>query len=94
MSNKKAKGKRAKTRDLFKRRGSKMSVTSLLREFKEGDNVIIKINSSIHGGMPFRRFQNLTGKIVQKRGEGYVLKVMHGDKEKKIISTAAHLKAA
>ncbi len=91
VSNKKAKGLRAKTRDLYKRRGPKISPNRLLKEFEVGQNVTIKINSSVHGGLPHRRFQNLSGKIVAKQGTAYVLNVMHGDKSKQVITTSAHL---
>lgn len=93
MASKKAKGKRAKTRDLMKRRHSKTTINKLLSDFKEGQNVTVVINPSIHAGLPFRRFQNLSGKIVEKRGSSFVVSVKHGNKEKEVITTAAHLKA-
>lgn len=94
MSSKKAKGKRAKTRDLFKTRGSKMTVNSLLKEYKEGEQVRIKINPSIHKGMPFRRFQNTSGKVIKRQGKAFVVSVMKGNRSQDIVTTAAHLAAA
>lgn len=94
MASKKAKGKRSKTRDLLKRRLGKTSVDRLLRLFSIGQNVTIKLDPSVHAGFLHRRFQNITGTIVEKRGESYVVSVVHGDKPKQLITTAAHLVVA
>ena len=94
MSSKKAKGKRSKTRDLFKPRHGRTKVNDILKEFNEGERVVFRINPSFHAGLPHRRFQNLSGKVVEKRGKAYVLQVMHGNKQKQIITCAVHLKAA
>lgn len=91
MSNKKAKGKRSKTRDLFKRRHIKTKVNGILREFSVGDKVMVRIDPSHHKGFLHRRFQNMSGKIVEKRGKAYVLAVVHGDKAKQLVTTSAHL---
>ena len=49
LSGKKAKGKRAKTRDLFKHRGSKSTVSKLMETFPEGAVVQVNIDSSTQG---------------------------------------------
>jgi len=92
LTNKKAKGVRAKTRDLFKRKGSKLSVSRLLKEFKNGDTVQININSSSHSGLPFRRYQGITGKVVGKQGSAFRVSLKEGNAPRIIITTAAHLK--
>ena len=43
MASKKAKGKRAHTRDKFKKRGSKATVNKLLQEIPIGTKIDIKI---------------------------------------------------
>jgi large subunit ribosomal protein L21e len=93
MASKKAKGKRAKTRRLFKRKTSKPTVNTLLQEFNVGDKVVIKVNPSIHSGMPFRRFHGKTGVVKRLQGKCYVVEVMDGNLKKNVIVGAAHLKA-
>ncbi|MCD6434614.1 MAG: 50S ribosomal protein L21e, partial [Candidatus Diapherotrites archaeon] len=63
-----------------------------LAEIKLGKRVAIKIEPSIHKGMPFRRFHGLTGVVVGKQGEAYKVKIKDGKKEKELIVGAAHLK--
>ena len=87
----KSKGPRKRTRHLF-RRNTKTPITEFLREFDVGEKVIIKINSSSHKGMPFRRFQGLCGEVLAKRGRAYVLKIKDGGKFKEIIANPEHLK--
>src|SRR3989344_3565738 len=93
MSSKKPKGKRAKTRDLFKSKGAKAKITvnKLLREFPIGQRVAINIRGRVQDGIPFRRFQGLTGTIVEKRGRSYVVSLAAGEKQKQVIAGPAHL---
>lgn len=93
MSNKKAKGKRAKTRSKFKRKSSRLTVNKLLQEFKKGDYVQIVIDSSVHKGMPFRRFQGLSGKVSAIRGKSFEVELNDHGKYKTVIASSAHLKA-
>lgn len=92
MSGKKARGKRSKTRDMMRRRGKKLSPTKLLKDFPAGSTVQVRINSSHHSGMPFRRFQGLSGKVLGKQGRAFVVSVLLGDQPRKLIVTASHLK--
>jgi len=91
MSNKKAKGKRAKQRDTLKRK-ERTTVNKMLAELKEGQTVQIHINSRIHEGIPFRRFQGKTGKVQEKRGRSYIVNLRDGNKAKQLIVHPAHLK--
>ncbi|MEM3368891.1 MAG: 50S ribosomal protein L21e, partial [Thermoproteota archaeon] len=64
-------GKRIKTRDLFSKEVREKGLKSLSKfmyDYKEGDEVIIKIDPSVHSGIPFRRFHGKRGKIIEKRG--------------------------
>ena len=92
MTNKKAQGIRAKTRDKFKRKGSKLSVSRLLKEFPEGSTVQININSSHHSGIPFRRYQGISGKVIGKQGKAFKVALREGNAPRTLIVTAAHLK--
>lgn len=68
-------GYRAHTRTLFKKkfglRGNPHS-TCYLRTFKRGDYVDIKVDSSVHKGLPFKFYQGRTGVVfnVNKRAVG------------------------
>jgi len=90
-----SKGHRAKTRKLLtksvRERGAIPPLSSLMYEYKEGDYVVIKINPSIHKGMPHRRYHGRVGIIVGKRGRAYEVKVTLGNKEKLLIIRPEHL---
>ncbi len=91
MASKKARGKRAKTRDKFSRRGSKVTVNKLLQDFEENSRVIIKTNSSIHEGIPFRRFHGKIGTVIGKQGRAFKVEFKDGNLSKQLIVGAAHL---
>ncbi|CAM9292363.1 unnamed protein product, partial [Choristocarpus tenellus] len=68
-------GYRARTRDMFSRDFGKQGVNPLstyLRCYKIGDYVDIKVNPSIHKGMPFKYYHGRTGIVfnVTKRSLG------------------------
>ena len=56
--------------------------------------VVIDIESSSLSGMPFRRFQGLSGKIVGKRGMAYLVEIKDKKMTKTVIAKPEHLKAA
>ncbi len=91
MSSKKARGKRAKSRDLMKKHGSRVTVNKLLKEFELGSIVHIKIDSSVHSGLPAIIFQGKTGKIKAKKGSCYVVELNKGNKKSEVIVHPAHL---
>jgi len=68
-------GYRGRTRTLFKKayktKGSPHA-TVLIRQFKRGDYVDIKVDSSVHKGMPFKHYHGRTGVVfnVNKRAVG------------------------
>ena len=82
-------GLRAKTRDLFSRGFRQRGVippSIYLRTLKIGDYVDIKVNSSIHKGMPHKYYQGKTGVVwnVTKRAVGVeVNKIVRGIQLKK-----------
>ena len=91
MANKKAIGKRAKQRDTMKRR-ERTTVKKMLADIEDGQTVQININSRIHEGIPFRRFQGKTGRVSGKRGRSYIVDLKDGKKAKTLIVHPAHLK--
>jgi large subunit ribosomal protein L21e len=90
----KSKGYRAKTRTLLKkkpREKGKIGLSKILREYASGDKVVIKIDSSVHKGMPHRRYHGRIGVIAEKRGRAYVVNVTQGNTTKQIIVRPEHL---
>jgi large subunit ribosomal protein L21e len=68
-------GLRSRCRDLVSkgyRQNGTIPLTDLLRVFKTGDYVDIKINSAVHAGMPHKWYHGKTGIIwnVTKRSVG------------------------
>jgi large subunit ribosomal protein L21e len=90
----KSKGYRAKTRMLLKlnpRERGKTTLNKILYNYKEGEEVLVKINPSVHKGMPHRRFQGRKGVIMTKRGRSYVVHVQDDSVTKEIIVRPEHL---
>jgi len=89
-------GYRHRTRKLLRKRirekGAVPKLSVILREYKPGDKVAIKIDPSFHYAMPHRRFHGLTGTIVGKRGRAYIVEVYLGDKKKTLFVTPEHLR--
>jgi large subunit ribosomal protein L21e len=87
----KSHGPRRRTREKFRKR-KRTTVNEFVKELKIGDSVVIDINSSSQKGMPFRRFQGKSGRIVERRGMAYIVEIKDGNKTKKIIARPEHLK--
>jgi large subunit ribosomal protein L21e len=90
-------GPRAKTRYKMRKKHSEkgpIPVNRLVKVFEVGDRVAIDIEPSYHNGMPFKRFQGMTGVVEGTRGPNYVIKINDKDKEKVVISHPIHLKRA
>jgi len=90
-----SKGPRSRTRKLLskspKERG--LPPTSvILYNYSIGEKVVIKIDPSIHKGMPYKRFHGKIGEVVERRGRSYVVLVRDGNKYKKVIARPEHLR--
>ena len=91
----KSRGFRNKTRSLLKkkpRERGKLGLSRLLRTYEPGDKVVIKIDPSVHKGMPHRRYQGKVGVIVCRRGRAYEINVTQGDAVKEVIVRPEHLR--
>ncbi len=84
-------GSRMKMRKRVSERGFP-KVNELVKEFEIGDLAAIKINSSVHSGMPSHNFQGYTGRIIGKQGSAYLLSIKVGSVEKHILAAPIHLK--
>lgn len=91
---KKSHGFRAGSRNkLRKERSYRPTITKFLKEFKKGQNVMIDQEPSSQKGMPHPRFKGRVGKIIDKRGNSYIIEILDGNKVKRLISRPEHLKA-
>ena len=91
----KSKGYRAKTRALLRKRPrerGKTGLSKILYEYKPGEKVVVKIDPSVHKGMPHRRYHGRIGIVANKRGRAYVVNVTQGKAVKEIIVRPEHLK--
>jgi large subunit ribosomal protein L21e len=90
----KSKGYRSGTRRLLTkdpREHGKLRLSKLLHDYKPGTQVVIKIDSSVHKGMPHKRYHGRVGTVTNKRGRSYVIIVSQGDAMKEIIVRPEHL---
>ena len=91
---KKSRGYRAGTRRLLKKRPrerGKIRLSKLLYQYQPGNRVVIKIDSSVHKGMPHKRYHGKVGTVINKRGRSYLVSVTQGDAVKEIIVKPEHL---
>ena len=92
---KKSKGYRAGTRHLLKkkpRERGKLSLSNLLYQYEPGNRVVIKIEPSVHKGMPHKRYHGKVGIVIDKRGRSYIVSVTQGNAVKEIIIRPEHLR--
>ena len=90
-------GPRSKTRHKFSKSHRTRGMpppSHALRDFAPGTKVDVVINSAIHDGMPHSRFQGLTGTVVERRGEAYVVDLPVGNKHKTLITRPEHLRVS
>ena len=86
--------KQRKTRYKFKkeyREKGKLSLSRYFQRFEVGDQVNLKINSSIQKGRFYPRFHGLTGNVVGKRGFCYEVEIFDGNKQKRLYVHPIHL---
>jgi len=83
-------GTRSLLRKPVRERG-KPKISKILHEYIIGNQVIIKMDSSVQKSMPHKRFHGKIGLIIEKRGRGYVVSVPQGEATKTIIVRTEHL---
>ena len=89
-----SKGYRSRARRLLTkepRQRGKLRLSKLLYEYQPGASVVIKIDSSVHKGMPHRRYHGRIGTVLNKRGRSYVVSVSQGDAVREIIVRPEHI---
>ncbi len=85
-------GKRGKTRYKLSKKGPKVSVSDIMTTFENGDRVQVVIDGSTHKGMPHKSFHGLSGRVVGKVGSAFEVKLLQGNQDATVITTAVHLK--
>lgn len=91
-----SRGLRSKSRNILTKKPRERGlppVTHTLRDFPSGTKVAVKINASVHQGMPHIRFQGRTGTVLQRRGEAFVVEIRQGNKRKQVLARPEHLRA-
>lgn len=89
-----SKGYRSKTRALLRKRPrerGKIGLSRLLRTFNPGDKVTIRIDPSVHKGMPHRRYHGRIGTVKERRGRSYVIEVAEGKQTRTVIARPEHV---
>ena len=69
----------------------KLSFRRYFQNLKEGDNVAVVEERSLHSNFP-KRLQGRTGKVKGKVGKSYLVIIKDQTKEKKFIIPPIHLK--
>jgi large subunit ribosomal protein L21e len=74
------------------RERGKLGLSRILHSYQPGDKVVIKIDPSVHKGMPHRRYHGKIGVIKGRRGRAYEVAVTQGDAVKEVIVLPEHLR--
>ena len=69
----------------------KLQFSRYFQNFQEGEHVAVVIEPSIKSSFP-KRLQGRTGKIEDKRGKSYFVKIKDQKKEKRFLIEPIHLK--
>ncbi len=94
MSKKSAGFLRGKTRVMARhRKPSKLRVRDRIKSFNIGDSVVVLQNSDM-GNAPHMRYRGKTGKVMEKRGDAYIIRLHMLDSWKTLIIPAVHLQKA
>lgn len=81
-------GERKRTRKKLskkKRERGLSPISRAIQRFEPGESVHIRIDPSIHKGMPHQRFHGLTGKIIGEQGRAYIVEVSDGKRQRKRV---------
>ena len=69
----------------------KLQLSRYFQEFKKGDSVAVVREKSVKSSFP-KRIQGRTGRVEDKRGRTYIIKLKDQNKEKKFLIAPIHLK--
>ncbi len=89
-----SKGYRRKSRSMLRKKARVRGLQPLgrlLHRYETGDRAVIKIDPSVHKGMPHHRYHGRVGVVSAQRGRAYVLDVQEGGKIRKLIVRPEHV---
>jgi len=89
-----SKGPRRKSRHILKKKARDRGMQPLgrmLHKYNIGDKTVVKIDSSVHSGMPHIRYHGKVGIVAEQRGKAYVVEITEGGKTRKLIIRPEHL---
>ena len=69
----------------------KIQLSGYFQNLKKGDPVAVIKEVSVNSSFP-KRLQGRTGRVVERRGRAYLVKIMDQNKEKTFIIEPIHLK--
>ena len=90
-----SKGFRSGTRQVLRKSPRERGlppISRIIYPYEIGDKVVIKIDPSVHKGMPHPRFHGKIGTIIEKRGRAFVIEIRDGGKIKKVIARPEHIR--
>ncbi|MFH0748337.1 MAG: 50S ribosomal protein L21e [Candidatus Bathyarchaeota archaeon] len=91
----KSKGIRRNSRSILKKKARERGMQPLgrlLHKYNGGEKVLIKIDSSVHKGMPHSRFYGKIGVVVEQRGQAYVIELREYRRTRDLIIRPEHLR--
>lgn len=86
---------RSRSRKIFKksiRTRGKISLSRYFSEFKNGDQVVIKMEPAVQKGACHVRFHGKVGIVQEKRGKCYEIEIKDGSKRKSFCMHPVHLR--
>lgn len=88
----KSQGSQQGSRKTLKRdRRQTTTVNDKLKEFEEGEQALVKVDSTVQDSRPHMRFHGRTAEIMGKRGQSYEVQVEDGGQTKTLFLRPAHL---
>jgi len=88
----KSRGPRRKTRKKM-RLEKKATVNQILQTFEIGDKVHVDLQPNVKNkGYPYISYNGLTGEVIEKRGNAYMVRIRDKNALKKLILKPVHLK--
>lgn len=89
-------GERKNTRKKLSKRKRERGLSPISRaiqRFAAGERVHIRIDPSVHKGMPHQRFHGKTGMVIGERGRAFIVEVSDGNRQhkKELFVRAEHL---
>ncbi|HIK01713.1 TPA: 50S ribosomal protein L21e [archaeon] len=84
-----SKGFRSRSR--HKLRGGRFSIAEALKKLSDGARVVVKLNPSVHSGMPHPKYHGQQGIVEGRRGRAYLVSINDGNKNKTLLARPEHL---